>query len=265
MGKRESYVPGTFSWIELSTTDPDDAKRFYGELLGWASQDNEIPGGGGIYTMAQIDGDDVAGISAQPEAQRAAGVPPNWFSYISVESADDTAARVTDLGGAVHAGPFDVGEVGRMAVIADPAGAMFGIWQAGQSIGARRVNEPGCLTWNELATSDVPGALSFYDGLFGWSSEVMQAGSGPAYNVIRVGERANGGIRELVPEELQAGAPPYWFPYFAVQSLDGALTRCPELGGEKLFGPIDFPAGKIAGLRDAQGAMFAIWDGVLED
>ncbi len=132
MGKRESYVPGTFSWIELSTTDPDDAKRFYGELLGWGSEDNEIPGGG-IYTMAQIDGDDVAGITAQPEPQRAAGIPPNWFSYVSVESADEAAARVKELGGAVHAGPFDVGEAGRMAVIADPTGAMFGIWQAARS------------------------------------------------------------------------------------------------------------------------------------
>jgi predicted enzyme related to lactoylglutathione lyase len=265
VGKRESYVPGTFSWIELSTTDPDDAKRFYGELLGWGAQDNEIPGGGGIYTMAQVEGDDVAGITAQPEQQRSAGVPPNWFSYVSVDSADDAAARAKDLGGAVHAGPFDVGEAGRMAVIADPTGAMFGIWQAGESIGARRVNEPGCLTWNELATGDVPGALSFYEGLFGWTGEVMQEGSGPAYTVIRVGERANGGIRELVPEERQAGAPPYWFPYFAVESLDDTLTSCGELGGERLFGPIDFPAGKIAGLRDPQGAVFAIWDGVLED
>jgi predicted enzyme related to lactoylglutathione lyase len=152
-----------------------------------------------------------------------------------------------------------------MAVIADPTGAMFGIWQAGESIGARRVNEPGCLTWNELATDDVPRALAFYEGLFGWTGEVMQEGSGPAYTVIRVGERANGGIRELVPEERQAGAPPYWFPYLAVESLDETVARCGELGGMQLFGPIDFPAGKIAGLRDAQGALFAIWDGVLED
>jgi uncharacterized protein len=265
VGKRESYVPGTFCWVELSTTDPDAAKRFYGELLGWGSEDNETPGGGGVYTMARIGGDDVAGITAQPEQQRAAGVPPNWFSYVSVASADDEAARAAELGGSVHAGPFDVGEAGRMAVIGDPTGGMFGAWEPRGSIGAGRVNEPGCLTWNELATDDVPKALPFYEGLFGWTSEVMQAGAGPAYTVIRVGERANGGVRELSPPEQEAGAPPYWFPYFAVESLDEVIGRCGELGGGKVFGPIEFPAGRIAALRDPQGAVFAIWDGVLED
>jgi uncharacterized protein len=264
VGKRTSYEPGTFCWIELSTTDRDDAKRFYGELFAWGFEESEVPGGG-VYTMARIDGDAVAGITAQPEQQRSAGVPPNWFSYVAAESADDAAARATELGGVAHAGPFDVGAAGRMAVLGDPTGAMLGAWEAGDAIGAGRVNEPGCLTWNELATSDGPKALSFYEGLFGWSGEVLQMGSGPAYTVVRVGERANGGIRALSPEEEQAGAAPYWFPYLAVESLDDAITRCGELGGAKVFGPIDFPAGRIAGLRDAQGAMFAIWDGVLED
>jgi predicted enzyme related to lactoylglutathione lyase len=265
VGKRTIYEPGTFCWIELSTTDPDDAKRFYGELFGWEPEDNEIPGDGRTYTMARIESDVVAGITAQPEQQRSAGIPPNWFSYAAVTSADDAAARAAELGGTVHAGPFDVGEAGRMAVIGDPTGAMLGAWEARDMIGAGRVNEPGCLTWNELATSDVQKALSFYEGLFGWSSEVMQTGGGPAYTVIRVGERANGGIRELSPQETDAGAPPYWFPYIAVDSLDDAVASCGRLGGGQVFGPIEFPAGRIGGLRDGQGALFAIWDGVLED
>ena len=85
MGKRTSYEPGTFCWIELSTTDPDDAKRFYGELFGWEPEDNEMPGDGGTYTMARIESDVVAGITAQPEQQRSAGIPPNWFSYAAVD------------------------------------------------------------------------------------------------------------------------------------------------------------------------------------
>jgi uncharacterized protein len=265
MGKRTSYEPGTFCWMELSTTDPDDAKRFYGELFGWEAEDNEIPGNGGTYTMARLGGDTVAGITAQPEPQRSAGVPPNWFSYVSVASADAAAARAQELGGTVHAGPFDVGEAGRMAVIGDPTGAMFGAWEACDTIGANRVNEPGCLTWNELATSDVQKALSFYEGLFGWTGDVMQMGDGPAYTVIRVGERANGGIRELSPQENEGGAPPYWFPYIAVDSFDDTVASCGRLGGGQVFGPIEFPAGRIGGLRDAQGALFAIWDGELED
>src|SRR5688572_23698246 len=108
MGKRTSYEPGTWSWVELSTTDVDAAKGFYGRLFGWDAEDNEIPDTGGIYSMQLLDGATAAAITAQPEQQASAGVPPNWFSYVTVASADDSAAKATELGGQVHAGPFDV-------------------------------------------------------------------------------------------------------------------------------------------------------------
>ena len=205
------------------------------------------------YTMARIESDVVAGITAQPEQQRSAGIPPNWFSYAAVTSADDAAARAAELGGTVHAGPFDVGEAGRMAVIGDPTGAMLGAWEARDAIGAGRVNEPGCLTWNELATSDVRKALSFYEGLFGWSSEVMQTGGGPAYTVIRVGERANGGIRELSPQETDAGAPPYWFPYIAVDSLDDAVAELRSARRRPRLRPDRIPCGTHRGASRRPG------------
>jgi predicted enzyme related to lactoylglutathione lyase len=266
MGTRTSYEPGTFSWVELATTDPDDAKRFYGALFGWEAEDNEIPGGGGVYTMARLGGEDVAGISAQPEQQRSAGLPPNWFSYVPVVSADEAADRVRELGGAVHAGPFVVGEAGRMAVLADPTGAMLGAWEARDSIGAGRVNEPGSLTWNELATNDVEAAMRFYSDLFGWTIEEIDTGGGPRYWTIGHAGGAsgrNGGIRELGPAE--GGVPPNWVPYFATESVAATVERAGELGGGTVVEPMTIPTGTFAGLRDPQGAVFAIVEGEFDD
>jgi predicted enzyme related to lactoylglutathione lyase len=269
MGKRRSYEPGTFSWIELATTDPADARRFYGELFSWQGQDNEIPGGGGIYTMARLDGDDVAGITAQPEQQRAAGIPPNWFSYVTVASADDAAARAEELGGTVHAGPFDVGESGRMAVIADPTGAMFGIWEARESIGATRVNDAGCLTANELSTTDVPAATRFYEALFGWRIEEVDTQGGPRYWMIGhdgAAQGRNGGLRELSAEQLEHGASPHWMPYFTVESAEDASNTASEAGGNVIVPPFLIPTGaKLAVLTDPQGAYFAIFEGEVDD
>ena len=180
MGKRTSYEPGTFSWIELSTTEPEAAKEFYGGLFGWQADDQPLPDGG-VYSMMQIDGERVAAIAAQMDDQRAAGVPPNWFSYVTVASADDAAKRASELGGSVHAGPFDVMEAGRMAVVGDPTGAMFGIWQAGESIGATLVNDPGALTMNELSTNEPQKAMPFYEGLFGWRFDSLDVGDLPPY------------------------------------------------------------------------------------
>jgi uncharacterized protein len=265
MGKRTAYSPGTFSWVELSTTDPEGAKRFYRELFGWAMEDRDAPGGG-TYTMPTLEGEAVAGIAPQPEQQRSAGVPPNWFSYVSVADADEIAAKVANLGGAVHAGPFDVGEVGRLAVIADPAGAMFGLWQPGVAPGAGIVNETGALTWNELATNDPGGASEFYSGLFGWTIEERDTGGGARYWVIGnegAASGQNGGMRELGPAE--EGIPPNWVPYFAVDSVDDALTKVGELGGGTIVPPMDVPAGRFAGVRDPQGAVFSIFEGDFDD
>ena len=151
------------------------------------------------------------------------------------------AGRVAGLGGEVAEKPFDILDVGRMAAVMDPTGTGVAIWQPGTYAGAGRVNEPGFLTWNELATNDTSAALRFYEGLFGWSSEAMDTGGGPEYTVIKVGERSNGGVRRLSAEEEQAGLEPYWVPYFAVESLDTAFERCADLGGEKLFGPMAMP------------------------
>lgn len=258
MGQRTQYTPGTFSWVDLATTDQDAAKSFYGRLLGWEAEDVPV-GDGATYSMMNRDGQVVAAISGQMAAQRDAGVPPAWNNYVTVADADATAARAAELGGTVHAPPFEVMTVGRMAVIQDPQGAYFMIWQPRDHIGASLVNSPGALCWNELASPDLDGSSRFYGELFGWSLNQME-GSPTPYLVIMNGEASNGGIRELAPP----GVPPHWLPYFAVADIDAAVATAGELGGTTLFGPDDIGIAKIAVVQDPQGAAFALYAGQLD-
>ena len=259
MGERESHAPGTFSWADLSTTDQDAAKAFYGELFGWEAVDLPI-GDGSVYSMMRLDGRDVAAISTQPAAQREAGVPPLWSSYVTVESADAAAERAAELGGTVHAGPFDVFDAGRMAVVQDPQGAFFMVWEPRENNGAGLVNAPGALSWNELSCADIDAAAAFYSDLLGWTTSQME-GSPEPYLIIKNGERSNGGMRP----PAAPGLPPYWLVYFGVDGLDEALELVAERGGHVHAGPIDIGVARIGVVADPQGATFALYDGVYED
>ncbi len=260
MGQRTQFTPGTFIWADLATSDQDAAKRFYGELFAWKADDMPVgEDGGPVYSMMLRDGKHVAAISAQQQSQQEAGVPPLWNSYISVESVDASAARAAELGGAVQAAPFDVMDAGRMAVIADPQGAFFMIWEPGRHFGAALVNSPGALCWNELASPDPQASADFYGALFGWELKPMD-GVPMTYFVIMNGERSNGGITELPP-----GAPPHWLVYFATEEIDAGIAKVEELGGTKLSGPHDLGIAKFAVLADPQGASFALYAGKLDD
>jgi uncharacterized protein len=259
MGERTEYTPGTFCWVELTTTDQDAAKRFYGGLLGWEADDRPVGEGGYVYSMMQVDGSNVGAIATQPDQQREAGVPPMWNSYVSVASADATAERAKELGATVHAPPFDVMDVGRMAVIQDPQGAHFEVWEPKAHFGAALVNAPGALVWNELNSPDLDASSAFYSGLFGWTVVPFE-GTPEPYLSIKNGDANAGGIRPLAP----GGAPPHWLVYFGVEELDAALARVEALGGAKLAGPIDIQVAKIAVVKDPQGAVFALYAGELE-
>jgi predicted enzyme related to lactoylglutathione lyase len=258
MGERTQYTPGTFSWTDLTTTDQDAAKTFYGSLFGWEAEDMPV-GDGVFYSMQRVDGKNVAAISPQPQPQREAGVPPMWNSYITVENVDAAADRAKELGATLHAPPFDVMDAGRMAVVQDPQGAFFMLWQAKENIGAALVNAPGALSWNELSSPDVDGSKSFYSSMFDWSIEPFE-GSPQPYWSIKNGDRNNGGIRELD----SPGPPPHWLVYFAIDDIDAGLTKVEELGGTKHAGPIDIGIAKIAVVADPQGAIFALYAGQLE-
>jgi hypothetical protein len=261
MGKRTSYEPGTFSWADLGTSDPDAAKAFYGGLFGWEFED--MPAGeAGVYTIWRLDGKDVAALFGQSGQERGQGIPPHWNSYITVDDVDARAPRVRELNGNLIMPPFDVMDAGRMALGSDPTGAAFAMWQPRDHIGASLVNEPGALTWNELATGDMPTAERFYGALFGWTFEETE-GSPIPYAVIKNGERSNGGIR--AQGEGEKSVTPNWVPYFAVVSCDESAATATELGGRVLRPTTRVPAGAFAAVADPQGAVFSIFEGSFDD
>ena len=258
MGERTSHAPGTFSWVDLSTTDQGAAKDFYARLLGW-EYDDRPAGEGIVYSMAQIGGKDVAAISPMQQAME--GHPPYWTSYVTVEDADATAKKAQELGGNLLAPPFDVFTAGRMAVIQDPAKAAFAIWQPIDNIGAHLVNDEGALCLNQLNANDVEAVIPFYRDLFGW--EIAQVGTDPApyWGVSNEG-RVNGGMMNM-PEGTPA--PPHWLVYFTHQALDDAAATIESSGGTVVVAPMEVPTdSRILVAMDPQGATFGLFEGRID-
>ena len=262
MAERDSYAPGTFSWAELLTTDREGAKRFYGELFGWQADDQPV-GDAGVYTMFSKDGMRV-GATYQPPAER--GIPPNWGSYVTVDDADAAAERAAELGATVLAEAFDVMDAGRMAVLNDPQGAGFMVWQPNQHSGAQLVNAPGALTLNQLNTSDPEAAGRFYSELFGWDVRKVSGEGGPTgdqdYWGIYNHGNLNGGLMALQPGTQ---APPHWLVYFGTESLEDAREQIGRLEGQVFTDPIEVPGGRLVVAADPQGAFFALWEGNYDD
>jgi uncharacterized protein len=254
VGKRTSHPPGTFSWVDLATTDAEAAKAFYTGLFGWKTEEGDT-GGGAMYTTCRLGGDAVCGIFEVSANAGAAGVPPAWTSHVTVADADAAASRAKELGGRLVSEARDVLDAGRMAVLEDPQGAVFAVWQPLSRIGAERVNDIGYLCMNELATVDLEAARSFYENLFGWRTEVV--GAEPDQMVVAY----NGDTLNASFSDVEEGAPPHWRPYFTVESPDAILERVRELGGEEVLAPLEIFDGTIAIARDPQGAIFALFAG----
>jgi predicted enzyme related to lactoylglutathione lyase len=250
MAERTSYPPGTFSWAELATSDADAAKAFYAEIFAWEYEDTPI-GDGQVYTMASRDGGTAAALFSSDQP------PPHWNCYVTVESADAAAEKARENGANVVAEPFDVMDVGRMAVFIDPQGAALSVWEPRASIGATIVNAPGSLTWNDLLTADVEASAAFYGALFGWTTEEIPNAGG--YRVIKNGDRSNGGMMQ------SPDGPPAWIPYFGHEDVDSVIEKVPQLGGKVLNGPIQMPAGRIGVFSDPQGAVFSVWTGEYQE
>jgi uncharacterized protein len=255
MGERTRYDPGTFCWVGLATSDVAAAKAFYGSLFGWEAEDLQA-GGAGAYTTLRYGAEDVAILYRQQPEARAAGAPPHWTSYISVEDADTTAARAEELGGAaVFRAPFDVLDAGRVAAIRDPTGAIVSLWQPRSRIGATLVNDTGALCWNELTTTDVERAKSFFGELLGWEYETDDSG----YVSFKNAGRLNGGMRKLAEHERRITRA--WLPYFTVESVDVAAHRVAPLGGRRLAPTTEGRLGRWALIADPQGAAFGVFEG----
>jgi predicted enzyme related to lactoylglutathione lyase len=253
MSERTSYVPGIPCWVDLGTPDIDAAASFYGGLFGWSVPEAENSEQTGGYRQAMLRDKPVAGV--MPLMQE--GQPPAWSTYVSVEDAEATAAKVREAGGTVLAEPMEVMELGKMAIFADPAGAVFGIWQPGTFVGAEIVNESNAIVWNELNTRDTEGSKAFYGAVFGWSYDEREFETGN-YNSLKLGEDTVGGMIDItgrVPDEV----PAHWLVYFAVDDTDATVEKAKGSGGEAVFGPEDISeVGRIAVLKDPFGAVFAL-------
>ncbi|MFD4294034.1 VOC family protein [Rhodococcus sp. NPDC058532] len=240
---------GAPCWAELGTTDVAAAGAFYGALFGWTAEQNPNPEAGG-YTMQLLGGDPVAATS--PLQQQ--GQPVGWTVSIAVEGADATVAAATAAGATVLAGPMDVFDLGRFAVLADPTGAVISLWQPRRFAGAARLNETGALCWIELRTRDTAAAQQFYTEVFGWT---VNAGGG--YTQFGVDGADFGGMMAMGADFPEA-VPPHWALYFGVDDVDASAARATELGGAVHVPGTDIPGtGRFAILTDPQGGGFAIY------
>ncbi len=251
MGKIESYSHGSFCWAELATTDAAAAKTFYGELCGWQAVDMHMPQG--VYTLFQAEGLDVAAVH-----QGTPGVPVHWGLHFAVTSVDETAALVAPAGGKVIAGPFDAHVYGRMAVIQDPLGATFSIWEAKQSIGATYGGQLGRVVWPELATPDPVAAAAFYGKLFGWGTKPESGLEEAMYAEWQHGGTSTGGMLPQRGDEWK-GVPSYWLAYITVADCDERAAKAVALGAKLRVPPHDIPnTGRFSMIVDPQGATICI-------
>jgi uncharacterized protein len=252
------HAPGTFCWPELATTNQDAAKAFYAPLFGWTFRDTPI-GDAGVYTIFQLAGRDSAALyTMQPDMMKQ-GVPPHWGAYVAVASADAAAAKAKQLGATVVVEPFDVMEHGRMAVLQDPIGATFCVWEAKKHPGVGVMGEPGSLNWTQLNARQTGPAKAFYTQLFGWTSQddPMPQGGGD-YTTLLLNGTPMGGIMPM-PKEVPAQAPSHWLTYFGTRDVDGTVAMAASLGGKTMVPATDIPGmGRFAVLADPQGAVFAL-------
>jgi len=255
MQEMPELKPGTFCWIELGTSDGDAAKNFYTQLFGWDYVDNPM-GEAGVYTILKLGGKDVGGLYNLMPDMVAQGVPPHWMSYVLVTNADETAEKAKSEGATIINGPFDVFTLGRMAVIQDPTGAVFSLWEPKEHKGSGIYNVPNSFCWNELGTNDTKRAGEFYSNLFGWSRDTQNFGP-MEYTMFKNGDRSAGGMYRITPE--MGPIPPHWLVYFAVDDCDAKVQQATGLGASVMKPADDIPGvGRFAILNDPQGAAFAI-------
>ena len=235
---------GRFVWHEQVSPDPSKAQAFYTQLFGWSTE--VFKPGEADYTMIAAGGSNHGAFATAMEG----APPPHWLSQVRVDTLEETIEQVTQAGGTLAAGPFELGEVGRIAIVADPQGAYVSAYQPQGDAPAPE----GVFVWDELGTTDADGAQRFYEQVFGWSTSDM-GGEYGGYRVFNRGETGIAGLMTLPDSSVQ----PHWQPYVAVGDPDATTSKAVELGGSVPAEPMDVPkVGRVAVLRDPQGAAFGI-------
>jgi|SRR5438067_1579043 len=252
MAEAKTAIANKPGWVDLSTSDAAAAREFYGKLFGWQVDVNPDPQYGG-YALAKVGGKDVAGIGPKMDESG----PTAWMLYIGTEDADALAGKVEAAGGKVLAPPFDVGPQGRMAVFADPSGAVVSAWQPAQ-MGGFTQGIDSAFGWGELNARGLDKAIPFYTKLFGWTVKQSPMGEGMGdYTEFQLnGQSILGGMEmmSMVPAEV----PSHWMVYFLVADVDASFKKAIELGAREMMAPSDYPGGRFAIMGDPQGASFGI-------
>lgn len=244
---------GQFCWYELITPDPAAALKFYGEVVGWTPKP-AMPD----YTLLEAQGSGVAGVMALTDEMRAEGVPPCWTGYIFVEDLDASLKKLEQLGGGVRRGATDIPNMGRFAVVTDPQGAVFCLFQDTQDANPPPFDPdaPGRCGWRELMTTDWEMAFDFYSEMFGWTKDqAVDMGEMGTYQLFAIHGRQAGGMMNKPPQCPS----PFWGYYFNVDSAEAAATRIKDAGGTMRMGPMEVPGGQwIVQAADPQDAGFAL-------
>jgi len=246
---------GRFVWYELATTDTAAAKVFYADVVGWGTQDLSM--GDADYTLFTAGGTPVSGLMGLPEEMRKSGLRPSWLGYVGVDDVDATAARIEELGGAVHVPPTDIPNVSRFSVAVDPQMATFALfkWLNPEQGQPAEMGTSGRVGWHELLAADLEKAWAFYRELFGWQKADADTGATGTYQLFSAAGEIIGGMFT----KPSTAPVPFWLYYFNVGDIDVAMRRVKAGGGEILDSPIEVPGDRwIVRCTDPQGALFAL-------
>ena len=247
---------GIHGWVDVAVPDMDGGRVFYSDLFGWDAADSG-PSESMPYTMFTLGGKLVAGMGPLSAEQMESGQPPAWSSYVIVDDVDAIHARAVELGATPLMEPMQIMDSGKMTFVLDPVGAPIGFWESGAHDGAEVFNEPGSITWNDLACRDTDAAKAFYTELLGWEVGEMDMGDTGTYWTFTNAGRMNGGtwdMTSMLPDET----PPHWLNWFRVDDCAATADRVVELGGSVARPPSEDGVGISAVVADPFGAMFGI-------
>lgn len=250
------YDSGEFCWTNLGASDPEAAKKFYRELFGWSYR--EVPTNNGLYSICQVNGHDVCAIFPMMEDQRKMKIPPHWLPYIAVDNVEGAVSKAKAAGAKLLHNPEDAMDAGRFAVLQDPTGGAFAVWQARKHVGAGLGEESGTVCWRELTTPNLDIAAKFYSTVFGWTGSARDMGTGMTYHMFALGEDGVAGM--MLPPKKEI--PPHWLTYWLVENTDATLAQSKRLGAHVLVPSTAIPGmGRFAVISDPQGAVFGIFQG----
>jgi predicted enzyme related to lactoylglutathione lyase len=244
-------VPGHPIWVELYTSDPDAASRFYARLFGWATEDAGPDYGG--YLTFQHDGGPIAGCMLNDATT---GGVNSWSVYLESDNVEDTVRMAEANGGQISIEPMQVGDLGHMAFVTDPGGSLVGIWQPEVNEGIAVRAEPGAPAWFELFTQDFQRTLDFYTQAFGWDVHTVSDTDDFRYSTLGKDDEALAGVLDVSASDDPQG----WSVYFQVADTDATVAAADGAGGSVVRAAADTPYGRMAWLADPHGARFKVLD-----